>query len=66
MTSILTFSEEIRNCQPDAIPQMVTWYLGDLFKILKNINDTSLNEDDRKVRLMAIEKKYGIPIKNLI
>lgn len=47
------------------IEQSVKWYLEDVFKIVKNVLDTCLNEADKADRLVYLEKKFGIPARLL-
>ena len=44
---------------------LLTWWLDDIFKHIKNVNETSLNESDRLQRLIDLEVKKGIPKKFL-
>lgn len=44
-----------------AINTQIEWYLNDVFSLIKNINETSLDKIDRAQRLISIEEKYGIP-----
>ena len=39
----------------------ISWQQNDAFKTLKNINETSLNKDDRTQRIYDLESKFGIP-----
>ena len=48
------------------VARIVEWYLNDLFNLLENINNTSLNESDRKNRILELQSKYGIPVKHLL
>ena len=48
------------------IDNMIRWHLDDVFKLIKNINDTSVNETDRQDRLLYAESMYGIPKTHLI
>lgn len=48
----------------EKISTVVYWtrhYMEDVFKLLKNINDTSLPGSDRTKRIIELETKYGIP-----
>lgn len=44
----------------------LTYFLDDVFKLIKNIDQTSLNSLDRAQRLIKAEEKYGIPKTHLI
>ena len=44
----------------------ISWQMDDAFKIIKNINQTSLNSTDRTQRLIDLEIKFGIPKTHLI
>lgn len=48
------------------IQQNISWWLDDIFKIVKNIDQTSLNKFDRTQRLIELESKYGIPKTHLL
>lgn len=48
------------------IKDQIKYVLDDVFKILKNINQTSLGEEDRNRRIHDLQTKYGIPITHLI
>ncbi len=41
-------------------------YLDEVFKIVKDINTTSLNADDRFKRIVELESKYDIPKTHLV
>ena len=45
---------------------LISWQMDDAFKIIKNINQTSLNSTDRTQRLIDLEIKFGIPKTHLI
>lgn len=38
----------------------IQWYIQDVLKLIKNINETSYNASDRGQRLIDMEDKYGI------
>lgn len=41
-------------------------FIDDIFKVIKNINETSLNESDRAERLLKLSQRTGIAYINLI
>lgn len=45
----------------EAVENQLMWYLDDVFKVINNINETSLDNMDRARRLIDLEAKYGIP-----
>lgn len=44
----------------------ITWAMDDVFKVIKNIHDTSLDKMDAASRFIELENKYGIPKTHLI
>lgn len=48
-------------CANENIENRITWYINDVLKVLKNINETSVNKQDRAKRLIDLEEKFGIP-----
>lgn len=44
----------------------LSWWCDDIFKLVKNINDTSTGEADRQRRIIELEEKYQIPKTHLI
>lgn len=48
------------------LENQLAYFLDDIFKLIKNIDQTSLNSLDRSQRLIEAEKKYGIPKTHLI
>ncbi len=48
------------------VEQRISWFLDDIFKLLINIENTSMNKMDRAQRLIDLEAKYGIPKTHLI
>jgi len=44
----------------------ITWAMDDAFKIIRNIENTSLNKMDKAARFIELENKYGIPKTHLI
>lgn len=48
------------------IERQLQRYLDDVFKLIKNIDETSLNSQDRFRRIIELEQKYGIPKTYLI
>ncbi len=44
----------------------ITWAMNDAFRIIKNIEKTSLDNMDRATRFIRLEEKYGIPKTHLI
>lgn len=44
-----------------AIKEQITWFVDDILKMVKNINETSLPGADRTNRIIELEAKYGIP-----
>ena len=48
------------------IENFISWQIDDALKMIKNINETSLNEKDRVNRLIELEQKYGIPKTHLL
>ncbi|GEM_PF-4576989 len=44
----------------------ISYYLDDVFKLLKNINETSFNKHDRARRIIDMEAKYSIPKTHII
>jgi len=62
----------VQNWETEPVPMLATtlhkainiqieWYLNDVFAVLKNINETSLNNIDRAQRLIELEVRFGIP-----
>lgn len=43
------------------VEERIKWWVGDIIKLIDNINQTSVNEADKKLRLEALEAKTGIP-----
>jgi hypothetical protein len=43
------------------VSSSIGWYLDDIFKLYENINETSVNWEDRVKRIYEMETKYGIP-----
>lgn len=72
MESIYEFSERIvRNIKEndmteEKVANNLSWFLNDVFALIKNIDQTSLNSLDRAKRLIDAEQKYGIPKTHLI
>lgn len=59
--------KEATNLQKCAqVEQRISWFLDDIFKLLNNIENTSMNKMDRAQRLIDLEAKYGIPKTHLI
>ena len=50
----------------ERIDAYISWRFDDVFKLIKNINETSLNSFDRTNRLIELEQKYGIPKTHLL
>ena len=48
------------------IERSLEYHLNDIFKIIRNIEETSLNKMDRAARFTELEIKYGIPKTHLI
>ena len=48
------------------IERQLQRYLDDVFKLIKNIDETSFNSEDRFRRIIELEEKYGIPKTYLI
>ncbi len=48
------------------ITNVISYWLDDAFKLIKNIDQTSLNDTDRFKRIIEIEEKFGIPKTHLI
>ena len=44
----------------------ITWAMDDAFKVIRNIQKTSLNKMDAAARFIGLEDKYGIPKTHLI
>lgn len=44
----------------------VRYFVEDLLKLIKNINETSLPGSDRTNRIIELEEKYGIPKTHLL
>lgn len=57
----IDYNEKIQQLE-----NMISWHLNDAFKIIKNINETSLNNADRSKRIIDLEAQYGIPKTHLI
>jgi hypothetical protein len=75
MESIRKVAERIIELAPhssskeDAINAVrinIEYLIDDIFKLVKNINQTSLNDSDRIKRIIELEEKYGIPKTHLI
>jgi hypothetical protein len=43
------------------VSSSIGWYLDDIFKLYENINETSVNWEDRVKRIYEMEEKFGIP-----
>ena len=48
------------------IENQISWQMNDAFRVIKNIDQTSLNKEDRAGRLIELEEKFGIPKTHLI
>jgi hypothetical protein len=48
------------------IENELSWHINDVLKLIKNINETSVNEQDRVERLIHAEHTYGIPKTHLL
>jgi hypothetical protein len=48
------------------IENQIAWHIDDVLKLIKNINETSVNEQDRVDRLIHAEHTYGIPKTHLL
>ena len=44
----------------------IEYHLDDVLKVVRNIQDTSLNKIDAATRFIELENKYGIPKTHLI
>jgi hypothetical protein len=67
---ISSLSGHLKNDSPvlqeSNITSKISWWLDDVFKLINNIDQTSLNSIDRAERLIELEKKFGIPKTHLI
>jgi hypothetical protein len=59
----ITISRNASN--PECAEELLKWWLEDIFKAVKNIHTTSLNDADRLARFEQMEKSFGIPSKKL-
>jgi hypothetical protein len=50
-----------RNKLIQSIENRISWQMNDAFKMIKNINETSISETDRVSRIIELEQKFGIP-----
>ena len=50
----------------NAISNSIAWHIDDALKVVKNINETSVNKQDRVDRLIELEQKFGIPKTHLL
>lgn len=50
----------------EILRESLQYFIGDVLKMVKNINETSLNGRDRLERVIELEKRFGIPKTNLI
>jgi len=57
----LTRKEKIKT-----IENFISWHINDILKLIKNINETSVNKQDRIDRIYQAEKEYGIPKTHLL
>lgn len=48
------------------IENQISWQMDEAFKMIKNIDQTSFNKQDRAERLIELESKFGIPKTHLI
>jgi len=48
------------------IEGQISWHINDTLKLIKNINETSYNKEDRISRVFKMEEDYGIPKTHLI
>ncbi len=48
------------------ISAILAYHLDDVFKAIKNINETSLNQSDRFARILELEKKFGVPKTHIV
>lgn len=48
------------------IENQISWQMDEAFKMIKNIDQTSFNKQDRAERLIELEAKFGIPKTHLI
>ena len=62
MEHINQLSERITECTEFNI----RCFVDDIFKAIKNINETSLNKSDRAERLSKLSQRTGIDTINLI
>lgn len=42
------------------VDQQIRYHIQDALKLIKNINETSMNEADRQKRIIAMEDEFGI------
>ena len=71
MDSTLQVSEYIQNriiagADDAKVAKIIEWYLDDVFRLIKNINDTSTSDSDKHDRIMELKSKYGIPVQHLL
>lgn len=72
METVSDFSKRVFNqikdgeLSNDNLEIQVAWYLNDVFKVVKNINETSLDDLDRTRRFISLERNFGIPKTHLI
>ena len=48
------------------VENCISWAMDDALKVIRNIENTSLNKLDRAARFIDLENKYGIPKTHLI
>lgn len=70
MDSVKDLANRLRNPgefnDEDDFEMFIKWFLDDLFKMIKNINETSLPGIDRTNRIIELGAKYGIPKTHII
>ena len=49
-----------------SITMRINWFMEEIFKLIKHINESSLNDSDREKRLNELKEKFGIPINHLL
>jgi hypothetical protein len=71
MDSTLQISSYIQNriiagADDAQVDRIIKWYLDDVFKLIKNINETSTSDSDKQIRIKELQSKYGIPVQHLL
>lgn len=58
--------EEETCMQKNVISDIVKWHTEDMFKLIINIEQTSLNEEDKTMRYLKLGNEFGIDTRYLL